>query len=90
MSFEARKEWQRRLRRQERAVADTEQRIERLENEISEIESRLATPEGMADIDLCMRHGGLKKDLDVLMDLWTEQTALLEEIKQQENKNVSS
>lgn len=90
VSFEARKEWQRRLRRQERAVADTEQRIERLENEISEIESRLATPDGMADIDLCMRHGGLKKDLDVLMDLWTEQTALLEEIKQQENKNVSS
>lgn len=64
LSFEARKEWQRKLKRQERAVADTEQRLAKLDTEISAIEARLATPEGMADIDLCMKHGTLKKDAE--------------------------
>ena len=81
VAFEARKEAQRKVKRQERAVADTEQRLAKLETEIAEIEARLATPEGMADIDLCMKHGALKKDADALTELWLEQTETLEQMR---------
>ena len=83
LSFEARKEWQRKLKRQERAVADTEQRLAKLDTEISAIEARLATPEGMADIDLCMKHGTLKKDAEALTELWVEQTDILEKMRKE-------
>lgn len=83
LSFEARKEWQRKLKRQERAVADTEQRLAKLDTEISAIEVRLATPEGMADIDLCMKHGTLKKDAEALTELWVEQTDILEKMRKE-------
>lgn len=83
LSFEARKEWQRKLKRQERAVADTEQRLAKLDTEISAIEARLATPEGMADIDLCMKHGTLKKDAETLTELWVEQTDILEKMRKE-------
>ena len=83
VAFEARKEAQRKVKRQERAVADTEQRLAKLETEIAEIEARLATPEGMADIDLCMKHGALKKDADALTELWLEQTETLEQMRRE-------
>ena len=83
VAFEARKEAQRKVKRQERAVADTEQRLAKLETEIAEIEARLATPEGMADIDLCMKHGALKKDADALTELWLEQTETLEQMRKE-------
>ena len=83
LAFEARKEAQKKVKRQERAVADTEQRLAKLETEIAEIEARLATPEGMADIDLCMKHGALKKDADALTELWLEQTETLEQMRKE-------
>ena len=83
VAFEARKEAQKKVKRQERAVADTEQRLAKLETEIAEIEARLATPEGMADIDLCMKHGALKKDADALTELWLEQTETLEQMRKE-------
>ena len=83
LSFEARKEWQRKLKRQERAIADTEQHLAKLDTEISAIEARLGTPEGMADIDLCMKHGTLKKDAEALTELWVEQTDILEKMRKE-------
>ena len=83
VAFEARKEAQKKVKRQERAVADTEQRLAKLETEIAEIEAWLATPEGMADIDLCMKHGALKKDADALTELWLEQTETLEQMRKE-------
>ena len=83
LAFEARKEAQKKVKRQERAVADTEQRLAKLEAEIAGIEARLATPEGMADIDLCMKHGALKKDADALTELWLEQTETLEQLRKE-------
>lgn len=83
LSFEARKEWQRKLKRQERAIADTEQHLAKLDTEISAIEARLATLEGMADIDLCMKHGTLKKDAEALTELWVEQTDILEKMRKE-------
>ena len=83
LAFEARKEAQKKVKRQERAVADTEQRLAKLEAEIADIEARLATPEGMADIDLCMKHGALKKDADALTELWLEQTETLEQLRKE-------
>ena len=83
VAFEARKEAQRKVKRQERAVADTEQRLAKLETEIAEIEARLATPGGMTDSDLCMKHGALKKDADALTELWLEQTETLEQMRKE-------
>ena len=81
LSYEARKEQSRLIRKLEKAVADSEAKITELEAAIALIETRLATPEGAADTSLYNEYSALKKDLSDTMELWTEQTMELEEIK---------
>lgn len=81
LSYEARKEQSRLIRKLEKAVADSEAKITELEAAIALLETRLATPEGAADTSLYNEYSALKKDLSDTMELWTEQTMELEEIK---------
>ena len=37
----------------------------------------------MADIDLCMKHGTLKKDAEALTELWVEQTDILGKMRKE-------
>lgn len=80
LSYEARKEQSKAIRKIERAVAEWEARIAELEKSIAAVETKLATPEGAADVALYSQYSELKKDLSAAMDQWTEQTMELEEL----------
>ena len=80
-SYEALKAQNRVLKRIEKVIADSEQQIERIENEISALEVRLATPEGASDVSLYNEHEELKQKLAQMMDIWTEKTMEIEEFK---------
>lgn len=80
LSYEARKEQSKAVRKIERAVAESETRIADLEKAIAALEAKLATPEGAADVALYSQYSDLKKELSEAMDQWTEQTMELEEL----------
>lgn len=83
LSYEARKEQSKVIRRMEKAIAESEARIATLEESIAALEKRLATPEGASDVSLYSEYSTLKNDLSEAMDQWTEQTMELEEITRQ-------
>ncbi|MDR0845471.1 MAG: ABC-F family ATP-binding cassette domain-containing protein [Tannerella sp.] len=78
LSYEAQKEQSRIIRRIEKSIADTEQKITQLESAIAALETRLSTPEGMADMTLYREHDALKQELSETMEQWTEQITELE------------
>ena len=71
------------MRRIEKQVADCEQRIERLEQDIAALEARMATPEGASDMKLYEQHAALKKDMDAVVEEWEAASLELEELKEQ-------
>jgi ATP-binding cassette subfamily F protein 3 len=75
------KDRQRQLRRAEKAVSDCEADIERLEQELADVEARLSTPEGAADASLFTRHATLKKELDEAMERWELASEALSELQ---------
>ncbi len=81
LSYEARKELQRQIKRAERAVEATEKQIQEIEKKISEIELKLSTPEGLADLALCEKHGALQKELNERMQCWEAETTELERLQ---------
>lgn len=80
LSYEARKELSRTIKKMEKTVAESEKRIAELEEAIAALEAKLATPEGAADVSLYSDYSALKKELSETMDKWTEQTMQLEEL----------
>lgn len=83
LSYEARKEIQKELRKVERMIADDEKSITKIESKIADVEERLATVEGSSDLALYETHRVLKKELDVATDLWMEHTMQVEEYQSQ-------
>lgn len=82
LSYEARKELNKAIKKQEKLIAESEKKIEELEASIADLEAKLATPEGASDTALYTQYADLKKALSETMDLWTEQTMELEEMQQ--------
>ena len=82
LSYEARKELNKAIKKQEKLIAESEKKIEELETSIDNLEAKLATPEGASDAALYTQYADLKKALSETMDLWTEQTMELEEMQQ--------
>ena len=80
--YEQRKEQQRKLRKLEKALADTEARIALLEKDIATIEQQLGTPDN-ATADLPIRYAELKQQLDVAMDEWEHAGEELDAFKAQ-------
>lgn len=78
LSYEARKEQAKVIRKTERAIAECEAYIAKTEQKISELEARLATPEGASDTTLYTEYAALKKQLADAMEKWTELTLELE------------
>ena len=78
LSYEARKELARSVKKAEKAVADAENRITELEGVIASLEARMATPDGAADAALYADYSLKKKELSDTMDKWTELTLELE------------
>lgn len=83
LSYEEQKEQARRLRKLEKAVADSEREIANMERKISELEARMATPEGAADASLFTEHDNLQKALSDAMDRWAEATEALDAEKKE-------
>lgn len=81
LSYEARKELNKAVKKQEKIIAELEKKIEELETSIAELEAKLATPEGASDTELYTQYADLKKTLSETMDQWTEQTMALEEMQ---------
>lgn len=81
LSYEARKELNKAVKKQEKLIAELEKKIEGLETSIAELEVKLATPEGASDTELYTQYADLKKSLSETMDQWTEQTMALEEMQ---------
>lgn len=82
LSYEARKELNKAIKKQEKLIVESEKKIEELETSIADLETKLATPEGASDTALYTQYADLKKALSETMDLWTEQTMELEEMQQ--------
>lgn len=82
LSYEARKELNKAIKKQEKLIAESEKKIEELETSIADLEAKLATPEGASDTTLYTQYADLKKALSETMDLWTEQSMELEEMQQ--------
>lgn len=80
LSYEARKEQSRAVKKIEKAIAEAENRITVLEKTIADVEVKLATPEGSSDTSLYNNYSSLKKELSETMDRWTELTIELEDI----------
>lgn len=87
LSYEEMKERNRQQKKLERKVTDCEAEIERTEAAISQIEQRLATPEGASDVSLYEQHQKLKEELDRIMEAWEAASMELEEIKEQKGEN---
>lgn len=83
LSYEARKEMAKQLRKVEKQVADCEAKIEKLEAEIAALEQKMATPEGAADMALYEQHTALKKEMDAVVEEWEEASMKLDEMKEQ-------
>ncbi|MBQ9704659.1 MAG: ABC-F family ATP-binding cassette domain-containing protein [Paludibacteraceae bacterium] len=68
--YEAQKEKQRRQRKLEKQIADTESAIAVLEQEQHDIENRLAMPENQTDTALFERYDHIKRELEQRMYEW--------------------
>lgn len=80
LSYEARKDLSRAIKKVEKAIADNEKQIAAYEESIALIEKKLATSEGASDSGLYEEYSALKKQLLQAMDTWTELIMELEEL----------
>ena len=78
LSYEEKKEHERQVRKAEKKLKGAEDTVARLENELKEIESRLAA--GEVDNELFAAHGEKQKELDAAMEAWEEATMELEQL----------
>lgn len=79
--YAERKEMQKKLRKAEKAVADSEAGIERLEARLKELDSILCQPEKASDMTLVTEYTETKKALDEEVDRWERLSEELEKLK---------
>lgn len=82
LSYEAQKELNRKARKLEKQVAACETHIGELEAQVTEIENRMATPEGAADRSLYEQYQTLKKEIAAAEEEWESMLMELEELQQ--------
>ncbi len=80
LSYEQQKELAKVKRKIEKRIKDAEDAVERIENQIAEIEAKMATPQGSADMALFTRHAELKRLLEEAENNWEEASLELESI----------
>ena len=79
LSYEEKKEFEKRLRKADKKVKETETLIANLEEKLAEIEQKIA--EGVNDNDLFTQHGETKKLLDDAMWQWESASEEYEQLK---------
>ena len=70
ISYEARKELNRKIRKAERSMEEAEKAVEKIEAEIAEMEEMLQKPENVADGTLFQKYGAKKHELEQKMYEW--------------------
>lgn len=78
LSYEERKEQNKKVRKLEKLVADCEKRIEKLEARVAELETRMSTPEGASDVKLYEEHQRIKKQIAEAEEEWENASLELE------------
>ena len=81
LSYENQKELNKKIKRVEKLIADCESRIEKLEEEIAEIEMQMTTPAGASDMSLYEKHQNKKKEIDKVVEEWENASLELDELK---------
>jgi len=81
LSYEARKEFNKQVKRLEKQVAQCESQIESLEKQVAQTEEKLMTPEGSVNVALHQIHTKVKKELDDCMEEWEKATVELDALR---------
>jgi len=86
LSYEARKEYNKQLKRLQKLVETCERDIETLETEVAQAEAMMTSPEGASSLALIQLHAKSTKALEAKMDEWERATLELEAL-QAENQD---
>ena len=81
ISYAEHKEQQKKIRRVEKLIKESETKIEAMENRISEIDALLCQPENAADMTLINEYTSTKSRMDEEEERWTELCEELEALK---------
>lgn len=77
-SYEERKEMQRRRNRLEKAVKESERKIESMENRLKELDAILCQPENASDMEIITEYTSTKRCLDKEVENWEKLSEELE------------
>lgn len=81
LSYETRKELNRKIRKLEKQVADCEHRISQIEIQISQLEEKMAMPGKSSDMKLYERHQELKNLISQIEEEWETTLVEIDELK---------
>ena len=81
VSYAEHKEKQKRIRRAEKLVEESEKKISAMETQLKELDAKLCTPEGASDMELVNEYTSIKKRMDEEEERWTELSEELENLK---------
>ncbi len=82
LSYTERKEQQRRLNRAEKALKESERKIESMEKRMGELDELLMKPENASDMTLVTEYTSTKRALDEEMEVWGKLGEEVEMLKQ--------
>ena len=85
VNYQQKKELEKDIRRLKKDISNTEKKVEAKEIELEEIESKMADPDLMGDIEkskeITFKHGQVQKELNQYLARWEKQLAELEELE---------
>jgi len=81
LSYEARKEFNRQLKRLQKQVETCEKEIERLETQVQQTQDLLTSPEGASNLALIQLNERSRKELDSKMEEWDAACQALETLR---------
>ena len=81
LNYAERKDAQKKLRKAERAVAESEAKIERLENRLKELDTMLCLPDKASDMTLVNEYTEAKRAIDEEVERWERLSEELEKVK---------
>ena len=70
-----------RISRAEKAVKESERKIEKMESRLKELDDILCQPENASDMTLITEYTSIKKALDEEVEKWEEESIKLEELR---------
>lgn len=82
LSYEARKERAKMLRKAEKNVEEKENEVSALEEEIRKLETQLSTPEGAQDGQLFSKYNEIKEKLSKTEEEWEQAMEIVESLKE--------